>query len=367
ESNDIEELENTAISLTGSMARESDPALLSSEGAPAWSPDGTRIAFTSVAAGIREVYTVRLAEPLELIRLTNSTLDLSEPTWLSNDTIVFEKDGELWKQKLTGGVPEILHYESYGDLREPSVSNELDRIALRKSIYDDTIRIFNVDNKSLEKVTTGPLDFHPSWLPGDSGLLYSRKEGGFYRLWTSDLENMIKYRILENTSNTDDCRAASSPDGKNIYFQSSRSGEWNIWVLSMFDLENLYVEPAVFSPNDDGIKDITELYFTISIDGVWITVDILDAAGNTVFPSFENAKYQSGSYRLAWHGYNDADPAGIVPSGIYSFVITARSEETGEEIRKTVKVTVQKEAPTLSLALSGNYGVFVNNNTVFKI
>ena len=367
ESNDIEELENTAVSLTGSMARESDPALLSSEGQPSWSPDGTRIAFTSDAAGIREVYTVRLAEPLEIIRLTNSTLDLSEPTWLSNDTIVFEKDGELWKQKLTGGVPEILHYESYGDLREPSVSNELDRIALRKSIYDDTIRIFNVDNKSLEKVTTGPLDFHPSWLPGDSGLLYSRKEGGFYRLWTSDLENMIKYRILENTSNTDDCRAASSPDGKNIYFQSSRSGEWNIWVLSMFDLENLYVEPAVFSPNDDGIKDITELYFTISIDGVWITVDILDAAGNTVFPSFENAKYQSGSYRLAWHGYNDADPAGIVPSGIYSFVITARSEETGEEIRKTVKVTVQKEAPTLSLALSGNYGVFVNNNTVFKI
>ncbi|MCK4643633.1 PD40 domain-containing protein [bacterium] len=367
ESDDIEELENTAVSLTGSIVRESDPARLSSEGQPAWSPDGTRIAFTSDAAGIREVYIVRVAEPLEITRLTNSTLDLSEPTWLSNDTIVFEKNGELWKQKLTAAVPEILHYESYGNLKEPCVSNELDRIALRKSIYDDTIRIFNVDNKSLEKVTTGPLDFHPSWLPGDSGLLYSRKEGGFYRLWTSDLENMIKYRILENTSNTDDCRAASSPDGKNIYFQSSRSGEWNIWVLSMFDLENLYVEPAVFSPNDDGIKDITELYFTISIDGVWITVDILDDAGNTVFPSFENAKYQSGSYRLAWHGYNDADPAGIVPSGIYSFVITARSEETGEEIRKTVKVTVQKEAPTLSLALSGNYGVFVNNNTVFKI
>ncbi|MCK5399984.1 PD40 domain-containing protein, partial [bacterium] len=96
ESNDIEELENTAVSLTGSMARESDPALLSSEGQPSWSPDGTRIAFTSDAAGIREVYTVRLAEPLEIIRLTNSTLDLSEPTWLSNDTIVFEKDGELW-------------------------------------------------------------------------------------------------------------------------------------------------------------------------------------------------------------------------------------------------------------------------------
>jgi Tol biopolymer transport system component len=49
---------------------------------PAWSPDGTRIAFTSVRDGRKEIYTLAV-DTGAVTRLTNSTGDVenSQPAW----------------------------------------------------------------------------------------------------------------------------------------------------------------------------------------------------------------------------------------------------------------------------------------------
>jgi Tol biopolymer transport system component len=54
---------------------------------PAWSPDGTRIAFTSVRGGFRQIYSLDV-ESLEVTLLTNTTnaVESSQPSWSPDGT-----------------------------------------------------------------------------------------------------------------------------------------------------------------------------------------------------------------------------------------------------------------------------------------
>jgi eukaryotic-like serine/threonine-protein kinase len=54
---------------------------------PAWSPDGTRIAFTSVRGGFRQIYSLDV-ESLEVTLLTNTTnaIESSQPSWSPDGT-----------------------------------------------------------------------------------------------------------------------------------------------------------------------------------------------------------------------------------------------------------------------------------------
>ncbi len=68
---------------------------------PAWSPDGTRVAFLWDAAGKQDLYVVTPGSAPEA--LTDFTVDpdlrlsdIGSFAWVSNDQILFSKDGQLW-------------------------------------------------------------------------------------------------------------------------------------------------------------------------------------------------------------------------------------------------------------------------------
>jgi Tol biopolymer transport system component len=69
------------INADGSGLKQLTPAP-GSDFEPAWSPDGTRIAFTSVRGGFRQIYALDI-ESLEVTLLTNTTsaIESSQPSW----------------------------------------------------------------------------------------------------------------------------------------------------------------------------------------------------------------------------------------------------------------------------------------------
>jgi serine/threonine protein kinase/Tol biopolymer transport system component len=74
------------INVDGSGLKQLTPSP-GSDFEPAWSPDGTRIAFTSVRGGFRQIYSLDV-ESLEVTLLTNTTdaIESSQPSWSPDGT-----------------------------------------------------------------------------------------------------------------------------------------------------------------------------------------------------------------------------------------------------------------------------------------
>jgi TolB protein len=78
---------------------------------PAWSPDGTRIAFDTqrdhfppAEVGIGPEFEVHVmnSDGSHDIRLTNNTLEDRFPAWVSNNSLIFSENGQLVSMKLDG-------------------------------------------------------------------------------------------------------------------------------------------------------------------------------------------------------------------------------------------------------------------------
>jgi Tol biopolymer transport system component len=62
---------------------------------PAWSPDGSHIAFCSNRRGNFDIYTISLTG--EMHKITESSADDRDPTWSPNASkIAFESNGDIW-------------------------------------------------------------------------------------------------------------------------------------------------------------------------------------------------------------------------------------------------------------------------------
>jgi eukaryotic-like serine/threonine-protein kinase len=74
------------INVDGSGLKQLTPAP-GSDFEPAWSPDGTRIAFTSVRGGFRQIYSLDI-DSLDVTLLTNTTsaIESSQPAWSPDGT-----------------------------------------------------------------------------------------------------------------------------------------------------------------------------------------------------------------------------------------------------------------------------------------
>jgi serine/threonine protein kinase len=82
------------------------------QGAPAWSPDGSALAYVSTADGILQVFTKSVASRLPH-QLTDSRFDSSDPFWSPDGNRVYyqslARDAEsLWSVSVAGGSPELV-------------------------------------------------------------------------------------------------------------------------------------------------------------------------------------------------------------------------------------------------------------------
>jgi TolB protein len=212
--------------LTEAKGDPSSPRGLFFQTEPAWSPDGSRIAFSSKREGSFDVYVME-ADGSETRRLTTTSADEGDPTWspdgrrivfargTSGDLYVVNADGtearplvvgaasdtqpawspdgrwiafarrlsgttirELWLARADGsGLRRLTSLEAVSEA--PTWSPDGGRIAFASNVRDAQFDIYTVgaDGKAQRRVTATPDDsFEPAWSPDGATIAYS--EGG---------------------------------------------------------------------------------------------------------------------------------------------------------------------------------------------
>jgi WD40 repeat protein len=141
-----------------------------SDDRPAWSPDGARIAFVSTRDGNAEIYVMN-ADGTSPVRLTSNTAYDADPAWSPDGSrIAFSSDREggsgIWVMNANGTGVTRLTTNSRGD-RQPAWSPDGTRIAFsRASIDNSDIFMMKADGSGLTQLTHGVDNAaDPAWSP----------------------------------------------------------------------------------------------------------------------------------------------------------------------------------------------------------
>jgi Tol biopolymer transport system component len=204
---------------TGLIRLTDDPAV---DEDPAWSPDGTRIAFTSSRNGGREIYVMG-ADGSNPIRLNAAGY---RPSWSPDARrIVFvsDRDGnaELYVMNADGTQQTRLTNNRTRDT-DPAWSPDGRRIAFSNNADPNlqpgasAIFVMNVDGSGLARVTMfeGAVG-QPAWSPDGTRLAYSQTQcAGYYScypaVFVTDTNGFQPFEIGIGQD------PAWSPDGKKI-------------------------------------------------------------------------------------------------------------------------------------------------------
>jgi Tol biopolymer transport system component len=211
---------------------------------PAWSPDGTKIAFASGREGSFDIYVVN-ADGTGTRRLTTSSANEQSPTWSADGLrIAFSRSsdgGHVWVMNADGTDERRLTDELAAE-GEPAWSPDGRWIAyVRREPGTDVreIAVARPDGAERRNVTSlGSRSYGPSWAPDSTRLAFSAdQEGARYDIYTIGLDGKDLRRLVRSAE--DAFEPAWSPDGDEIAF--SRDGA--IVVATLAGVERQLTDP----------------------------------------------------------------------------------------------------------------------------
>ena len=203
-------------SLDGSRLRKvsslGNPAAAVTDLAPAWSPDGRMIAYTSIDGSSSDIWVVQ-ADGAYPVKLTANGAENGHPAWSPDGRkIVFESDKggtrDVWMMNADGSQ-QVKVLSSSGVDNNPKFSPTGDQIVFsRTKDGAATLMIVNVNGTGLRALTTGnSRDWEPSW--GNRGILFSSNRGP-----TSDRRKIWMVQ----------------PDGSNLHKVDDTDGLDPVWL-----------------------------------------------------------------------------------------------------------------------------------------
>ncbi|WLD57291.1 Tol-Pal system beta propeller repeat protein TolB [Salinispirillum sp. LH 10-3-1] len=157
--------------------------------APAFSPDGRRLALTSSRAGSPNIYVLDL-QSNRLQQVTTHWAIDTEPDWLDDNTLIFTSDRsgrpQIYRTDLRTQAVERLTFEGRYNARGRVGSNG-ERITM---VYSDGggyhIATMELDTRLVQVLTGNGSDESPSLAPNGSMVIYATKRGNNSELaWVS--------------------------------------------------------------------------------------------------------------------------------------------------------------------------------------
>jgi TolB protein len=170
-------------------------------GAPAFSPDGTRLALTlSGSTGNLDIYVLELASQ-QLTRITNNPAIDTEPAWTPDGrALYFTSD--------RAGGPQIYRVEladltrvqrvSFGTAYNARPRLSADGRSMAFVTREDgrfRIAVQDLSSNAVRPLSGGSLDESPSFAPNGATLIYASHEGGRGALATVSVDGLVSQRL----------------------------------------------------------------------------------------------------------------------------------------------------------------------------
>ena len=226
---------------------------------PAWSPDGTKIAFVSNRnVGQIQIWVID-ADGKNLIRVSDGVWD-QNPDWspdgkkIAYDVLLNPWDNDKWKRtiyvtdsdgKNSRQLIKKPEWESY-----PSWSPDGRKIAFISHNHErpDEIYVMDADGRDIERITHDAIwKYMPTWSPDGSRIAYCTN----HHIWVMD-SNGKNQRLL--TKHGFHKHPTWSPDSETIAFQT-----WGRHMFSIFTVDAMV----------DGVKPLLEVQGQSDLDPDW--------------------------------------------------------------------------------------------------
>lgn len=203
---------------------------------PNWSPDGTRIAFSSDILRYHDDIFI-FDSSMEIPKaLTSDYVHESRPVWSPDGKrIAYESDGDIWIMDSDGRNKEQITDTDFDEQFPAWSPDGLRLVFTSDQDGDDEIFIIDLESEELNQITFNNVpDWTPDWSPNgkrivfvsgdESKSLYSiDTKGNGLRRWTVDFG---------------DCESPVwSPDGKYVAFTSNKSSGREVYIISTGALE----------------------------------------------------------------------------------------------------------------------------------
>jgi Tol biopolymer transport system component len=213
---------------------------------PAWSPDGTRIAFVSDRDGNRDIWVVNL-DGSGLRNLTAHPARDGGPSWSPDGArIAFESDRagnpEIYVMDVQDALQDVLSHEPVNvtdnpaDDLWPSWSPAGDQIAfVSQRDGNREIYVVNADGSGLTNLTDHPdAEWRPYWSPDGRRIAFVSWRDDNPEIYALTDDGSVLSRLTDN--DTGDWGPSWSPDGTCIAFYSLLDDNWEVMVMDIRDV-----------------------------------------------------------------------------------------------------------------------------------
>jgi Tol biopolymer transport system component len=191
---------------------------------PAWSPDGTKIAFASGRSGSSDIYVMN-ADGTGTAQLTSTERNDTHPTWSpGGDSIAFARDGDLYVMNADGSDARRIS-DINAEETSPAWSPDGEWIAYIRRRPGGPIQdvwVMRPDGSEQHAVTKqNGRAFTPAWSPDSTRIVFSTnaKSGEVYELFTIGIDGTGLQMVVPTAG--DNFEPSWSPDGATIAYQEA--------------------------------------------------------------------------------------------------------------------------------------------------
>ena len=208
---------------------------------PALSPDRTRIAYASNQDGRFEVHVANLdgTSPLRVTAVQNNCSGSYDPAWSPDGTRLAFSAQPTYN---TGSEIYVVNADGTGQQRltvngstnaSPSWSPDGARIAFT-SYKDGTPDLYymNADGSNQIRVTANNVvyEYEPAWSPDGARLAYVGWKDNFYQIYVVSPDGTNQVQLTSGSNNSD--YPSWSQDGSRILFSTNRDGNYELYSMN---------------------------------------------------------------------------------------------------------------------------------------